>query len=318
MSKKPMKGSAPDPAYPLRFPLLASIKYDGIRLMMDGREPRTNSMKTLPNKHTVAKLQASPGLADCDMELIWGDPADPLCYNKTFRAVMTIEGQPDDVDFYIFDLVKPGVPYSQRLAELAKRFEDGLMPPNAKLVTQHVIKNQAELNVMYAQVTAAGHEGLIVRSLDGDYKFGRATAKSQDLLKLKPEEDSEFAILGFYEALENTNEAFVNGLGNLERAKLSEGLVPKGLLGGFLARDIHTGQEFRCAPGKLSHRERVEIFENQTAFSDRIGKYRHFPVGALPGGAPRHPRWIGWRAKEDLDESGRCATGGQLSLFDGC
>ena len=302
MSKKPMKGSAPDPAYPMTWPKAVSIKLDGIRLMMDGREPRTNSMKTLPNKHTVAKLTASPGLEDCDMELICGDPADPLCYNKTFRAVMTIEGQPDDVDFYIFDLVKPGVPYSQRLAELAKRFEDGLMPPNAKLVTQHVIKNQAELNVMYAQVTAAGHEGLIVRSFDGDYKFGRATAKSQDLLKLKPEEDSEFGILSCYEAMENQNEAFVNELGRTDRSSHQENKVGKGMLGGFHAKDVHTGVEFDCAPGKLTHDERVALWQQWLAdplsVMRKLGKYRHFPVGVVD--KPRHPRWIGWRAKEDM------------------
>ena len=303
MSKKPMKGDSPDPKYPLTWMKLVSIKLDGIRLMMDGREPRTNSMKELPNKHTVAKLQASPGLEDCDMELIVGDPADPLCYNKTFRGVMTIEGEPE-VDFHIFDLVKPGVPYKDRLAELAKRFADGLMPANAKLVEQTVVNSQAQLDEIYAQVTAAGHEGLIVRSPDGDYKFGRATAKSQDLLKLKPEEDSEFGILSCYEAMENQNEAFVNELGRTERSSHQENKVGKGMLGGFLAKDVYSGVQFDCAPGKLTHDERIALWKQWLAdphsVMRKLGKYRHFPVGALPGGKPRHPRWIGWRAKEDM------------------
>lgn len=266
-------------------------------------------MKELPNKHTAVKLASHPGLADCDMELIVGNPADPLCYNKTFRAVMTIEGQPE-VDFYIFDLVMEGVPFCQRYRELTARFAAGLMPPNAKLVTQSHVGTQNFLDELYAEVTAEGHEGLILKSPEGLYKYGRATAKSQDLLKLKPEDDFEFEILSCYEAMENQNEEFTNELGRTDRSSHQENLVGKGMLGGFVARAITNGDdkafavgvEFNCAPGKLTHEERTALWQGWLADPDavrsRIGKCRHFPIGLVE--KPRHPRWIGWRVKEDM------------------
>lgn len=300
MSKKPMKGEKPDPRYPMTWPKLGSIKYDGIRLLMDGMEPRTAAMKELPNRYTVEKLRSFPALMDCDMELICGDPADPLCYNNTYRAVMAIEGAPE-VDFYIFDICS-SEPYQERLSRLHARKLAGELPANAKLVQQVELRSEQELDEFYTRVLEEGHEGVIVRNANGLYKFGRATAKSQDLLKLKPEDDSEFVILGVYEALENQNEAFVNELGRSDRSTCADGLVGKGTLGGFYAKDLHTGVEFNCPPGKMRHDERQLVWQTWLTCPDtikgRIGKYRYFTIGVKD--KPRHPRWIGWRHESDL------------------
>lgn len=293
---KPMLGCAPDPKHPLRWPLMASVKLDGIRCTVINGEAKTRSLKPIPNLH-LQKLLSHPSLEGKDMELVVGDPADPLAYNKTFRAVMTIAGEPD-VDFHIFDDVSdPTLPFKKRLAKL-EQVRD--YPENVRVVAQLLIYSQDELDAMYAKVTSMGHEGLILKTPDGTYKFGRSTPKEQLLLKLKPEEDSEFVILGCYEAMENTNEAFVNELGQTDRTTHAEGLVGKSMLGGFHARDIHTGVEFSCAPGKLEHAERVAVWADAAKYINRIGKYRHFPYGTIPDGKPRHPRWIGWRAVEDM------------------
>lgn len=301
---KPMRGSAPDPKFPITFPKAASIKYDGIRVFMDRGEPKTRSLKTIPNLHVAAqlrRLRQDVGY-DLDLELIVGDPADPLCYNKTYRAVMTVEGEPE-VDFYVFDIVREDSGFAYRQAMLKIAVESLRRWPNVKLVEQVTVESQEQLDALYAKVTSQGHEGLILRSLHGYYKYGKATAKSQDLLKLKPEEDSEFAIEGAYEAMENTNEAFTNELGRTARSSHQEGKVPLGMLGGFHARDLYTGVQFDCAPGKLDHDARRQLWQewlaNPEGFKKMIGKYRHFPVGVVE--KPRHPRWIGWRSIDDMD-----------------
>ena len=296
----PMRGSAPDPKHPLRYPLSASIKYDGIRCVMMGGDPKTRSMKEVANRYLRQLLKDTPAMFNKDFEFILGDPADPLCYNKTNSAVMSHEGEPH-ISFYIFDDVsQPDLPFSER-KKLVENQEG--YPPNAIIVEQHWIENQQQLDALYAKVTAEGHEGLILRSPDGPYVYSKATAKQQYMLKLKPHEDSEFKILGCYEAMENTNEAFINELGRTDRSTDAAGLVPKGTLGGFHAEDFHTGVQFNCAPGKLSHKERDETWAewlaNPGAVKSRIGKYRHFPVGAKD--KPRHPRWIGWRDASDMD-----------------
>ena len=298
--RTPALAVKPDPKHPLRFPLLCSVKLDGIRIFMEGRAPKTRSLKELPNKHARAMLAGQDLLADLDMELIIGDPADPLCYNKTYRGVMTHAGEPEFMA-YIFDAAVDGFTFEQRQEYLAS-IEKSL-PPWCHVLQQFLITDQFMLDTLYARVTAEGHEGLILRTPKGIYKYGRSTAKEQLMLKLKPEEDSEFEILGFYEAETNLNDAFINEVGRTARSSHAENKVGNGMLGGFLARDIHTGVEFNCAPGKLEHDERREIWENQEKFKEKIGKYRHFPYGTIDDGKPRFPRWIGWRAAEDMDHA---------------
>lgn len=304
---KPMKGEKPEAKYPIRFPVYVSIKYDGIRCAMNGNSPRTASNKDIPNLHLRKLLENDPSMANKDFEFIVGDPTDPLCCNKTFSAVMTIEGEPE-VDFYIFDHIEyPDEPFTDRLNRL-KRATD--LPGNAKLVKQVLVENQEQLDAMYAEVTALGHEGLIIRSPGGKYKYGRGTAKEQSLLKLKPEDDFEFQILGCYEAMENTNEAFQNELGRTDRSSDAAGLVPKGILGGFHAKALTNGDsksfpvgtEFNCAPGKLTHDMRATLWQQWLADPETIkkliGKCRHFPIGVKD--KPRHGRWISWRSADDM------------------
>jgi ATP-dependent DNA ligase len=136
----------------------------------------------------------------------------------------------------------------------------------------------------------------MLRNPNATYKYGRSTPKSQDLVKLKPFQDSEAIVLGVYEAMFNGNEAVTNALGHTERSTHKENLSGKGMLGGFHVRDLHTGVEFDCAPGKSSHAERTEWWNSKPV--GKILKYRFLPVGIKD--KPRHCRFIGWRDMRDM------------------
>ncbi len=296
--KKPMKGEAPDPKWPISFPMYFSIKFDGIRILMDGHEPKTNSMKSPANNHLKHILRNMPGMLDLDMEVIIGDPADPLCYNSTYSAVAGIQGEPN-FNFYVFDVVDLEHDFEQRQAFLQTLKPH--LPPCVIIVDQWLIESQEQLDALYAKVTGDGHEGLIGRRPKGMYKYGRATAKSQDCLKLKPEEDFEFEIVDYYEAEANNNEAFINEMGRTARSSHAENKVGKGTLGGFIGRALNgqfKGQTFRCPCGKLKHDERQKIWDNQDAYRQHIGVARHFPIGVVD--APRQARFNRWRGKDDM------------------
>ena len=260
--REPMSGKDPDPKYERIWPCYGSIKYDGIRLAMKGRQERTRGMLDIPNLSIQRTLRSEPWFAGLDFELIMGDPADPLCYNKTFSAAMSIEGEPE-ISFYVFDIIIPGMLFWERQELLKQHMAD--VPEHLKhrvfLVEQVRLDSPEAHKLMYERVTAAGHEGMITRTANSPYVFGKATAKQQYMLKDKPHYDSEFYILSCYEAMENTNEAEVDGAGHTKRSTMAEGLVPKGMLGGFNAKEVHTGVEFRCAPGKLTHKEREQLWQ---------------------------------------------------------
>jgi DNA ligase 1 len=275
----------------IKFPKLASPKLDGIRVVTCEGRAMTRSLKDVPNKHIRATLLPYQNL---DGEIIVGPWNAPDVYRVTNSAVMSHEGQPEFV-FYVFDeLSDLSLPFTKRYEALQRRD----LPAFIRILTQERIVDSDSLANYYNSNIENGFEGAILRNESAMYKFGRSTEASQDMLKMKPFQDSDARILGVYEAFENTNHAFVNELGYTERSTAMSGLEEKGMIGGFYVRDVATGVEFKCAPGTLTHYERVEIWNNSFNYKGKFLKYRHMPFGVKD--LPRFPRFIGWRDANDL------------------
>ena len=277
-----------EPKDPITFPKLGSPKLDGIRCVTHEGGVLSRSLLPIPNLHVREVLKDYQNL---DGELIHGSPTAPNVYHATNSAVMTRAGQPQ-FTYYVFDLLNDSRPFAEKLETLrSMQFPDFI-----QVLPQTIIHTKEQLDAFYADLTTQGYEGAMLRNPNAVYKYGRSTAKSQDLLKLKPFLDSEAVVISVYEAMYNGNEAVTNLLGRTERSTHKENLEGKGMLGGFCVRDIHTGVEFDCAPGKSTHYERTEWWNNQPI--GKVLKYRYLPVGVKD--KPRHCRFIGWRSAEDM------------------
>lgn len=285
---KPQLSSAPEG--PIEFPKLASLKLDGIRAITADYRVLSRSLKPIPNLYIQKVLSPYQGL---DGELIVGPPNAPDVYRTTNSAVMSIEGEPN-FTYYVFDMPNHAGTLAQRLQAL--RLHATSLPPFIKVLDQTWLHQESELDDFYASSLADGYEGLILRNGNSLYKHGRCTAKSQDSLKLKPQADYDAIILSTYEAQTNLNEAFTNELGRTSRSSHQENKVGNGMLGGFVVRDLETGVEFNCAPGTLTHDERIDLWGRDLV--GKILKYRCLTIGTKD--KPRHPRFIGWRNNIDL------------------
>lgn len=271
------------------FPKLASVKLDGIRCVTKFGGALTRSLKPVPNQHIRDMLAP---YQDLDGEIIVGEPTAPDCYRTTNSAVMSHDGEPQFV-FYVFDcLQNPTNPFSRRFSDLQMRN----LPNFIKVLPQVYVDSQERLDELYAHYLEQGYEGAILRNEKAVYKYGRETAKSQNMLKMKPYADSEAVILSAYEAMENLNEAFTNELGQTERSTHAENKTGKGMVGGFIVRDIKSGIEFNCSAGKLNHEERTELWGKD--LTGKIFKYRSMSYGVKD--KPRFPRFIGWRSTLDM------------------
>lgn len=278
---------------PVTFDKLGSTKLDGIRLATWRGQPLTRSLKLIPNKHVQYLMRLVPYK---DGELIVGPPNAADVYRKTFSGVMSIEGTPD-FTYYIFDdLTDFSLTFEQRLNKLADI--ESKLPSWCKVLPQNRIKDQTDLDSMYAGCLELGYEGVMLRNPDSMYKFGRCTVNSQDSLKVKPFQDAEAEILAVYEAEENLNEAFTNELGYTDRSTHAENKAGKGMAGGFIVRDLVTGVQFRCAPGSLSHYQREVVWKYQHMMPGKILTYRFMPLGVKD--KPRHPRFLKWRSPLDM------------------
>jgi DNA ligase-1 len=277
----------------LKYPLYASPKLDGIRAtIVDGRAV-SRTLKAIPNKHISAML-SHPALNGLDGELIIGEPTSKFCYQSSVSGVMSHEGAPDFA-FYVFDNYLAVGGYRERYAEILKQY--GSLPSFINLLPQTVIINETELQVFEAECLEQGYEGLILRSFDAPYKFGRSTVKEGYLLKVKSFDDSEAEIIGFEEEMFNGNEAETNELGRTKRSTAKAGLSGKGTLGAFLVRDHITGVEFAIGTG-LTAEQRATAWGERDRLVGKLVKYKFFSVGVIE--KPRHPVFLGMRDSIDL------------------
>lgn len=281
---KPNLASEPDAKFVLTFPKFASSKLDGIRGLTQYNNCVTRSLKPIPNFRLRELMTATQGL---DGEFICGDPTAPDVYHKTSSAVRTEDRQIDDITFYAFDVLDKTLPYADRYKKLC----DLSLPAHIQVLPQTLLQDQDDLDAFYANQLSLGYEGAILRNGSALYKEGRATAKSQDMLKFKPFLDSDGIVVDVFEAMTNNNPAFINELGRTARSTHAENLEGNGMAGGFV---IQMGSKvFNISAGKLNHDERREVLQNKHNYIKRMCTFRHLPIGEKD--VPRHGRFYRWK-----------------------
>lgn len=271
----------------LRFPLLASPKLDGVRATVIDGVVMSRSLKPIPNKHVQALF------ANCeyfDGELIVGDPTSKTAYLDTVSFVMS-QDKVGECTYFVFDHVEfPENNFPDRIKEV-----DSYIHPAVLKLEQRLISNMDELLAYETECLELGYEGLITRDPNTAYKYGRATANSQELNKVKRFEDAEAIIVGFDERMHNANEKFTNELGRSARSSHAAGKVPMGTLGALQC--VIDGIEFNIGTG-FNDELRSHIWSNRSSYLGKLVKFKFFPVGTHE--APRHPVYLGMRDPIDL------------------
>jgi DNA ligase-1 len=296
MTFKPMLAAGITDMSKLKYPLYASIKYDGIRATMQGGKLLSRTLKPIPNENVQKMFAHLP--EGFDGELMFGDPAAKDVFQLTTSVVMSHTKQAAGIKFYAFDQYDTGL-FKERTGNTYTQVFD-MDDENVEYVDHHLIRDEKELLQYEETVLSAGYEGLILRSVDGPYKEGRSTEKQGWLLKLKRFEDAEAKIVDFVEEQENTNEAKTNLLGRTERSTKKEGMVGKGTLGKFEVIGIngkYKDVEFSVGGG-LTAEQRDSFWKKRKSLVGKIIKYKFFPVGCVD--KPRFPVFLGFRDKKDM------------------
>jgi DNA ligase-1 len=296
---KPMLASKVTKFDALKFPLLASIKLDGIRATVQGGQLLSRTLKPLPNKAIQALFAGLPeGL---DGELILGDPAAPDCFRKTSSKVMSPDEDAEGIVFHVFDKFAPTPtdPFTNRSFYLEIAVKENRDKYPIHLVFQTKINSLEMLEQFEEMVLAEGHEGVMLRSLNGPYKQGRSSEREGYLLKLKRFQDGEAEIIGVEEQMHNDNEAETNELGRTKRSTKQEGMIPAGVLGALNVRDLVSGVEFDIGTG-FDADERAEYWKKRKKLTGLIAKYKYFATGGKD--KPRFPVFDGFRDKMDIGE----------------
>ena len=288
---KPMLGIAVDTTK-LVFPIYASPKLDGIRVIIKDNQVLSRNGKPIPNIFVQSLLKSYHGL---DGELIVGHPTHPNVFQLTTSGVMSIEGTPN-VRLYVFDCWYAEGGIDTRYNEVLKITRNS-SKADIEVVPQIIINSLEELYKFEEDCLEKGYEGVMLRYPNAPYKNGRSTVKEGALLKLKRFSDSEAYILGMEPLLRNHNEPTKNALGHTERSSHIYNKVADDLLGALNVKDIHTGVEFSIGSG-FTEEQRREIWNKQAELIGSIVKYKYFEVGVKD--KPRFPTFCGFRDKRDM------------------
>jgi DNA ligase-1 len=288
-----MLSGTPDDTSQIKFPVLASVKLDGIRCLRIKGETVSRTFKQIPNKHIQELTKGLPDGLDGELMVVDG-------FSQVQSSIMSADGTPD-FEYYVFDYVSDDVnkAYDKRMAELSKL----TLPAFCKVVLPVLIKSAEELDAYEAKCLAEGYEGIMTRKPDGKYKCGRSTEREGLLLKVKRFKDSEVEVIGFEEQNENTNEAEQDAFGRTKRSSAKAGMVGKDTLGKFLVKEIGDtpwkGKEFAIGTGEgLTAELRKQIWDDRDSYLGKIITYKYQPHGTLH--LPRIPIFKGFRSKDDM------------------
>lgn len=274
----------------ITYPVLATPKLDGIRVLIVNKTPVSRNFKVLRNKFLASELSKLPeGL---DGELMAGDN-----FQECTSAIMSFDGEPD-VKYYVFDYVDGNnlsEPYEDRMKKLA-----ALTITDSRVVKLLPIRinSEQELLAYEQKCLDEGFEGVILRSPKSPYKCGRSTAREAYMFKLKRFQDAEAVITGFEAKTVNQNPSVVNALGLLEKSTKKENLVEVDTLGTLLASDLAHGYTLRIGSG-LDDALRKTIWTNQSNYVGKVIKYKYFNYNVKD--LPRFPIFVGFRDLADMD-----------------
>ena len=293
----------------LVFPLLASVKLDGIRSPILNGVAMSRKMLPLPNQSIQAWVaEYSTFLQGLDGEMIVGPPNLPTTFNTTTSGVMKVSGKPD-FKFYVFEHWGMGLCNAKDRADFLAQYlkaAPAFLTDRIVLIPQRWVHNVEELRNFYAQALHEGYEGLILKSPYKPYKFGRSTIKEGAALKFKEFIDYNCVILEVKQGKTNTNEKVKDELGHAKRSTAKAGKVPNQEVGGFVVEctekeSVYYGMQFNCGPGSLTQAELRALWGSRENIVGRTIRVKSQKLGGKS--LPRFPSFFGWRSAIDMGDA---------------
>jgi len=187
------------------FPCFVQPKLDGLRCVVylqSGKpvyQSRTGGyFRVLQHldPHILQILSADPTLV-LDGELYTPEiPFEELAGIIKKKSLTTAdEKRIQCVQYHIYDVVTPAVPFRQRLLIIQQVVP--ISNPAIKLVPTYLSANEREFHEKFGEYVAQGYEGIMLRNTEGLY---RENYRSNDLMKYKEFFEAEYPIADYKEA----------------------------------------------------------------------------------------------------------------------
>jgi DNA ligase-1 len=254
----------------LKFPGYISPKIDGIRCIVNNEGvPITRNGKVIMNQF-IAQEMKKLNLHLLDGELGLGDPTAPEFFNNTSALIRRHHDDNfDHLDFYVFDKVASGG-YEERFVDQDIEIVDQGKIHVHKLLQRKVFDYEQLLG-WEEYFFEQRYEGIMYRqNLEAEYKFGRASLRSGELIKFKRFEDDEAVVTGFVQMMRNANEATLDEWGHTVRSSHQENKIPVEMVGVILGQCQNFDGEIRVGTGEgITHDVRKDMWLNPHKYIGR-------------------------------------------------
>jgi len=188
-------------------------KLDGVRLTYGNRyrdEPGHEAMTRKGETYVVPHLiqPTNELLIIINRFLAEGNYAECLAldgeayiHGLSLQGIMRLvkkyrKGETENVKYYLFDLIIPGLDFEDRYAILSDALHDYNGPDVFVLVPCHEITNEKDMKIQHGEYTQDGYEGLIIRHWNAEYGIAK---RSPDLFKYKHFMDDEAKITAVWQ-----------------------------------------------------------------------------------------------------------------------
>jgi hypothetical protein len=297
----------------IRYPMLASQKYDGFRCInFCGEQFMSPAMKPIPNANFHLKFKDFRRWCQANRTVTDGEIWSPELTFQELQSIIRsgLRPIPDSVSYYIFDWMDekewdgkvPLAPFENRFnwynGFLAAQNFSGVIP-----VMQHLVYNPQEAEEMFNKEIEAEHEGIILVHPQSKYKHGRYTQKESQMFKFKEFLTMDGVIQDVIQRrkLKSNVNRTTNEVGGLARSYKNDDYELDDKVGAFTIKRTD-GVVFDVKPGKGHDHEICRMWWKwfQQKPTQLVGKHVEFKF--MPHGTMDKPR-IGSlvRFRPDLD-----------------
>jgi DNA ligase-1 len=282
----------------LKYPLIATFKIDGIRMVVTDGQLLSRSLKPIMNKAIKNRFNFLVEYSTEHGILFDGELYTPsLNFPELSGQVRGYDNEiVDDLSFYCFDLLCNAGMLSYKLRlELAKTHIQNLNN-YIKFVPIKIVNNKKEIKNYFNKALSEGFEGLILRNPEGRYKFGKATINENIIFKMKPFQTFDAKIIGVEQATEVRKgaEKKINELGYsvTSKKKNDRELIEKA--SAFIVK--YKNKELKVTLA-MTDEEKKEIWKNYKNYIGKTIEYKGMLIGVKD--LPRHPVFIRFRPDKD-------------------
>lgn len=214
---------------------------------------------------------------------------------------------PKDFRFFVFDCLVPDETrnrtYGDRLFNLQKMIGDARFR-NVEAIEQRILYGPVDAKKMYVEAVEAGYEGIMVRSKDAKYKFGRATLREGIIYKFKQFNTADAKIVGFQQATRMKEEVRLgertrDAMGRLEQSHKQDDYELYESLGAFIVR-LDNGLDCKIGLAKgYDQSDRDRFWRERDKLLGKWIEFEFIDVGIKD--RPRSGRMVRFRSDKDSE-----------------